>query len=270
MPKGRTSYLAIAAVFLFLETAAIVLLSKSSALHDIWLNRLSHRVMAATWSETDKLRNYLSLSRQNGQLAQENFELREELRVYKELVNRDYAAQMSSTIDSLSRFTFIPAKIVNLSVNSQHNHFAIDKGSLDGVVPYSGVVTGNGVVGIIDAVDKHYAYGRTLMNSNISVSARIGRDGIVSTLEWDGLRSDGALFKNIAIHNEVEPGDTLWTSGHSRYFPSDIPIGIATERRLVDGAVTEVCVTLFQDFKALRYVTVTAMRYPEETENFEK
>ena len=269
MPRRRTSYVVIAAIFIILEVAAIAMLSKSSDLHNIWLNKISHRVMTATWKSVDNLQNYFSLGKQNEDLALENFELREQVRRYEEFFNREGVAEAARAFESRDAFNYTPARIVNLTVNTQHNTFAIDKGSLDGIVPYSGVISGNGVVGIIDAVDKHFSYGRTLMNSKISISARVGRDGIVAPLEWDGLHSDGAILRNLAIHSKVEPGDTLWTSGHSKYFPPYIPIGIAGEKRLVDGAVSEVDVTLFQDFRSLRYVTVVGLKYPEETENME-
>ena len=126
----------------------------------------------------------------------------------------------------------------------------------DGIRPQSGIITGSGVVGIIDAVDKHYSYGLSFMNSEVSVSSRIGKEGAVGPLSWDGVSVDKALLKEIPLQFKFSPGDTVWTSGYSAIFPPDIPLGTAGEARVVNGAVNEIEVHLFENFTALRFVTV--------------
>lgn len=262
--SGKTSLIISAAIFIFLEIAAVAMLSRSSVLQDIWLNRLSHRVMAATWGGSEKVRNYFSLEKSNEALAQQNFELSQKVRRYEILLSE---MERSAALDSLGAkdvFSYTAARIVQMTTNSQHNYFVIDKGYRDGIGANSGVITENGVVGIIDAVDKHFSYGRTFMNSNISVSARIGRNGIVAPMSWDGLHSDRAKLKDISVHLDTEAGDTVWTSGMSLFFPPDIPVGITGKSRLVFGSTSEVDVTLLQDFSALKYVTVATNRHIEE------
>ena len=118
-------------------------------------------------------------------------------------------------------------------------------------------------------MDEHFCYGITLQNALVSVSARIGHDGTVAPLEWDGLHSRGALLKNLPAHLETAPGDTVWTSGFSGIFPPDIPLGITGVSRLVDGAVKEMKVELFLDFGALRHVTVVENLDREEIRRLE-
>ena len=55
---------------------------------------------------------------------------------------------------------------------------------------------------------------------------------------------------------EFQPGDTVYTSGHSSIFPADIPLGTAGKAKIVNGATYEIEVTLFEDFAALRHVTI--------------
>ena len=175
--------------------------------------------------------------------------------------------ERSAALDSLGAkdvFSYTAARIVQMTTNSQHNYFVIDKGYQDGIGANSGVITENGVVGIIDAVDKHFSYGRTFMNSNISVSARIGRNGIVAPMSWDGLHSDRAKLKDISVHLDTEAGDTVWTSGYSSLFPADIPLGVTGESKVVNGAVNEINVKLFQDFSTLKFVTVVTNSGREE------
>ncbi len=269
MPRGKAYTGALtAAIFILLEVAALAMLHGSRSLQSLWLNRLSHRTMAALWGGGERLRSYFSLDRENRDLARENFELSEALRRYRE--QEAHLEEQTAEADFGRGFRYIPASIVKLSRNSQHNYIIINKGSADGVRPRSGIITGEGVVGIVDAVDRHYAYGITLLNPLLSVSARVGRDGMVAPLEWNGRQSDRAVLRELPAHYEVQPGDTVWTSGFSSIFPSDIPLGIAGKTRLMSGSTNEVEVQLFIDFGALRYVTVVDNPEKEEIERLEQ
>lgn len=257
MGEGRKQYGPVlsAAVFVILEIAAIIMLSRSSSLQDIWVNRAAHRVHASIWGGGERVRNYFKLEKQNRELAAENVGLSA---LARELSQKDLARSQGAMFDSsVGNFRYTPATIVKASRNSQHNYIILDKGYEDGIKPQTGIITANGVVGTVSIVDRHFSYGITLMNNRMSVASRIGRTGPVAPLEWDGRSSNGALLRNLPLHYEIAPGDTVWTSGYSQVFPPDIPIGVTGKVRLIDGSVNDVSVRLFQDFSALRYVIIT-------------
>lgn len=253
MPGKRNNALLNAVIFIVLEIAAILMLCGTRSLQDIWLNRAAHRTLGFLWSGSENVKSYFGLRESNRILSEENIRLAEKLR---ELQGRQLALE-GAVYDSLTgHYTYTPATIVKMSRNSQHNYIILDKGRADGVSPKSGIVAANGVVGIVDAVDEHFCYGITLQNVLVSVSARIGRCGAVSPLEWSGRRSNLAVLKNLPTHLQVNPGDTVWTSGFSGIFPPDIPLGLTGKSRLVDGSVQETEVELFIDFSALRHVAI--------------
>jgi len=258
-----------AAIFIFLEIAALAMLHKSATLQDIWLNRASHFVMAKLWSGSENLRNHFSLKKQNEALYLDNFRLSQELLKYKQ---RDEAMAEAAGIKVADdrNFNYLPATVTKISRNNSHNYIILNKGSEDGVKPYSGIISGSGVVGIISAVGRNYSYGLTLMNSNISISARVGRTGMVGPVVWDGRNSNGAVLMDMPLHFDIQPGDTLYTSGFSSIFPPDIPIGITGNSSVADGSTNETDVTLFQDFSSLRYVTVVENPARDELEELEK
>lgn len=224
-------------------------------MQNIWLNRASHRAMGFLWGGSESIRNHFLLDEQNRDLTLENERLSEKLRAY-ELRDSQSKEAAAAVRDSSGRFKYTPATIVKMSRNSAHNYIILNKGSLDGIKPQSGIITGSGVVGIVNSVDKHYSYGLTLMNSNVSIGARIGRTELVGPLVWDGRSSRGAYLENIPPHYEITPGDTVRTSGYSTIFPPDIPIGTAGSTTLIDGSTIRVDVKLFQDFASIHYVTV--------------
>ncbi len=253
-----------AAVFIILEIAAVAMLRNNGTLQSIWISRASHQFMAWTWGGSESVLDFFKLKKTNARLAEENARLLQELRQFRDMDNAEKEKTATDSLGFSSSFQMIPATIVKISRNKQHNYFIINKGYEDGVFPESGVITSNGVVGIIDAVDRHYSYGLSLMNTNLNVSARLGIDGAIGPMKWDGISSSRALLQEISIQNELTPGDTVWTSGFSSIFPADIPMGITGESRVINGATYEIDVELFQDFNDLKYVTVAINSGREE------
>ena len=253
------------ATFILLEIAACSMLKHSGSLQDIWVSKASHRFMAWVWGGFDNIGHYFSLKSENEFLADENAALLESLQRSQDLVRTAMEnGMLNDTTLVFSGFSNIPASIVKISRNNQHNYFILNKGYEDGVRPQSGVITSSGIVGIIDAVDKHYSYGLSFMNTGINISARLGNEGAVGPLVWDGINSDGAVLKEVPLQYKYSPGDTVWTSGYSSLFPSDIPLGIAGSSKVVNGAVNEIEVKLFQNFSTVRYVTVVTNSGREE------
>lgn len=271
MPRERklSAIIAGTVVFIILEISALAMLRHNGELQNIWIAKISHTVMGKIWGGSDNIRHYMSLKKQNDRLAKENFELQQALDYYKTLESEARRDSLSSLIEPHSDYSFVPATIIKISKNRQHNYFIINKGSEDGIRPQSGVITQSGVIGIIDAVDKHYSYGLSLMNTGLSISARIGTEGAVGPLSWNGRSYSGAVLKEIPLQYKFEPGDTVWTSGYSAIFPPDIPIGITGGAKIVNGAVNEIDVELFENFTALRYVTVVENAGRDEILNLE-
>lgn len=253
-----------AAIFILMEIAALGMLKHSGELQNIWITKASHGFAARVWGSCDNIGHYFSLKKENEALAEENYRLAETVRRYQSNMNAESAQALFDSLGVGSDFNFIPATIIKISRNKQHNYFILNKGYEDGVVPQSGVITSSGIVGIIDAVERHYAYGISFMNTGLSISARLGKGGTVGPMNWDGMTMNGAILKEIPLQSKFSQGDTVWTSGYSSIFPADIPLGVTGDSKVVNGAVNEISVSLFQDFAALKYVTIVANEGREE------
>ena len=255
------------AVFLILEIASLHMLAHNGEIQKRWLARGSHWVMGTVWGATQRIQAYFSLATTNQQLAQENFQLREQLLLAQEKLRQ-------LRVDSLQLvprpgFSLTLAEVTKMSRNKQHNYLILNRGYEDGIQEKSGIISQNGVVGIVDAVSAHYSYAFSFQNSDISISARLGSAGETGLLVWDGLHPSGAILKEIPLQQQYHPGDTVFTSGHSLLFPPDIPLGIAGASKIVNGATSEIEVRLFQDFSSVRYVTVVHNNAFDEIEEFE-
>ena len=256
MPGQKpSSFLVSAATFILLEVAALALLHSGSTLQNIWINRVSHRTMAFLWGSGETIRSQFQMDELNQELQAENARLQERLRAYERMeVEQEELDRMAARESEAYRYT--PATVVKMSRNRTHNYIILNKGSEDGVHPQSGIISDLGVVGVVEAVDRHFSYGLTLMNPDMSIGARLGNSQLVAPLSWNGRSSGRAIMRDLPPHIDVAPGDTVRTSGFSTIFPPDIPIGITGGSRIVDGSTRQVDVDLFQDFSKLRYVTI--------------
>ena len=257
-----------AATFILLEVAALQLLYRNAELQRLWVARAAHGVMGTVWGSTQAISNYFSLKRTNEDLVLENQQLREELEGLRAGAHAFRVDSLGVARGRIRGFDYIPAEVIKISRNKQHNYMILNKGFEDGIQEKSGIITRSGVVGIVDAVSAHHAYAFSFQNSDISISGRLGDEGATGLLIWDGVRSNGAILQEVPLQYKYEVGDTVYTSGHSLVFPPDIPLGLAGEAKVINGATNEIRVDLFQDFTAIRYVTVVHNTAFDEVEDF--
>lgn len=238
------------------------MMSRSSELQRSWVGSISQGFSAVFWGTGQKIGGYFSLEKQNRALAEENFLLRQKL--LESEITEDAPAKV------IKGFEYAPAEIVKMSRNRQHNYIILSKGYDDGIKEKSAIITSDGAIGIIDAVSAHFSYAYSFQNSEISISARLGKEGAVGPMVWDGHSSDGAVLREIPLQYRYSPGDTVYTSGYSAIFPPDIPLGVAQDAKIINGSTNEIRIKLFRNFTALRYVTIAHNTSLDEMEEFER
>ena len=160
-------------IFILLEMAAFSMVRHNAPLQRLWMARATHATMGRIWNGTSAIRNYFSLRSANQALAEENFALNAELLEAREKLR---AAGLEKT-SAIPGFSVLPAEVVQMSHNGQHNFLILNKGYEDGVQEKSGIITRQGVAGIVDAVSAHHAFAFSFQNNDISISARLGREG---------------------------------------------------------------------------------------------
>lgn len=241
-----------AAVFLILEIAAFAMLREGSSLHESWLHSKSLKVSSALWQGKMRRAAKKDLQARYDFLLSENLDLRRRL----------LSAPQTDTSFVDSTFTYTEALVIKVSSNSQRGTVVLDKGLKDGVEKGDGIITTNGVVGIVDAVYEHYCHGITFQNPGLSVSARVGYGGVAAPIVWDGLSQNSAIFKGVPVGYEV--ADTLYTSGFSAIYPPRIPLGVPVRMKSTNGATSDYEVRLLLDFSLLHKVLIVKHRFKEE------
>lgn len=255
-----TRFVANLVTFVALEVASLVLIGNSSSAHNIFFSKWAVSVSAVTYRVAYSVGSYFRLRKVNEDLNDRNFDL------YRAVARQNIGPGSFQSVDTEHSFNFQKAMIIGAKHGSAHNYFIINKGSRDGVEKNCGVITPEGVVGIVQAVCPSVSYVTSFQNFEMSVSARIGTDGITGPLVWDRKSSSKARMENIPIHYNVEKGDTVFTSGYSVFYPGDIPLGTVESTSADLGTSAVLKVRLFEDFRSLKYVIVCKSAYFNEIE----
>lgn len=272
MDRRRDTYsrLIAAAVFIVLEIAAFSMMRSTRGVQDRWICRASNRTAGLLWGTSNDIAHYFALKKENERLIQENFRLHTRIEELAwEKARKDFEEECNGLV-GFANFRFTSARVVKMSRNTQHNYIVLDKGREDGIVPNSGIISSDGVIGVVGAVGKHYCYGITLLNSGLSVSARLGENGAVGPLSWNGWDTEIANLSEIPLHIDIPEGEVVYTSGFSAIYPPDMPLGRVIGTRKTDGTSQTATVELFQDFKTLRNVIIVTNLAKEEIDQLVK
>ncbi|MDR2938200.1 MAG: rod shape-determining protein MreC [Prevotellaceae bacterium] len=256
-------------LFFLLESVAFVLLSHNSYYQQTQLFGAVQVVQSAYYSALDEVTAYVSLKEENEVLSHENARLRNMLDHFQSVDTAHSVVRVNPRSGKL--YSYIPAKVVNSTTNKQNNYLVLNVGEWQNVTPEMGVVTNNGVVGVVISTSARYATVMSLLNREFKISARLKRTGYLGTLEWDGISYREAVLTEVPQHVNITVGDTVETSGYSAMFPEGILIGTVVSYETKKGNFHEVRVRLEVDFKKLRHVNaVQFVNFAEQREHERK
>lgn len=216
------------------------------------------------YSWTSEINEYFNLKAYNKRLLEENEKLRSMLAVVKD------TAEIQDPADSLSfdgGFIFKAAEVINNNYSNRNNYLTLERGAEAGLRPDMGVVTSEGIVGIIEEVSEDYSTAISILNSNSKINAQLKKTNHFGTLIWNGQDPNVVQLIDVPAIAPVEVGDTIITGGRSLIFPKGIPIGevIDFETDPTDSYYT-IHIELFNDMTNIGYVYVIENPEREEIE----
>jgi len=255
-------------LFILIEALAIFLLVQNNNYQKTKFVGFTRNIKGSFYQQSVKINNYFHLKEENQKLAKENAQLKNF--IAKNLETR--VDSFKTVTDSIynQQYRYIRADIINNSINKQHNYITIDKGSMDGIEREMGVISPNGIVGIISGVSKHFATAISVLNSELKISAQLKNSGHFGSLSWSGRDYRFVQLKDIPLHADINTGDTIVTSGYSAIFPEGIMIGFVEDYEERSGRFLEIEVKLSNDFKKLSNVYVVKNLLKEEQQFIEK
>ena len=252
--------------FLLLELFCAWLLIENSEFQSTKFFNSSNRLAASILGFSQSTREYFALRQINQELSQENAQLRTTI---------EFQAQNPGTIpakkDSLVRYDFVGAKVINNSVAQFKNYITINRGEDAGIRPGMAAISTFGAVGKVKSVSAHFSVLISVLNIDEQVSSVLKRTGNFGTTQWDG--TDPRLVNLLYIPRHVAPqvGDTILTSGYNAVFPPGILVGVIKEVKLKEEALFyDIRVALAQDFTRLSFVKIVKSKLRPELDSLER
>lgn len=237
-------------LFVILETFSLLLLFNSYSYHKSLKYSAVTDFSGSLFSTYSNITNYFSLKSENEVLANENANLRNQLRAsfYHIDSTNDYS-------DTLYHYT--AASIVSNSISKPNNFMVINKGSNQGLEKEMGVISSNGVAGIVVGTSNNYAVVMSMLHQNTRISGRIKKSGQLVNLIWQGADYTSCRVLDIPSHVVLYQGDTVITSGNSLIFPEGILIGTIIKQEVnASEELSQATLKFSTDFSALRHIYV--------------
>jgi rod shape-determining protein MreC len=120
-----------------------------------------------------------------------------------------------------------------------------------------GVISSDGVVGVVADVSRHYASIISLLHSNSVVGVRFKDNQELGSLKWGTNNYRYGLVEDIPTHVVLQRGDTVLTSSYSFIFPEDLMVGTVVDPNVGStGALNTAKIRFATDFATLRHVYI--------------
>lgn len=264
-------------LFLFFETIAVILYVSSANFPRSAAIASSNAIAGSVYSVTGYFSSFLFSRKENARLLRQVERLETE--------NRGLLEQLRSRSDTF--FTVLPietfdearinyrsitANVINNSVARPQNYLTLNKGRADGISEDMGVVSADGIVGVVSAVSEHYSTVISVLNAKMKVSCKLKGGSFFGSLSWDGINDPRfAILKDLPRHAVFEKGDTVLTSGFSVIFPEGVIVGRVEDfTRQKDDDFYALKIKLATDFYALYQVRILVPENAAERVELEK
>lgn len=230
----------------------------------------TNKVSGYLFGKYNNFEYYFHLRAVNDSLAVQNTRLLNQLP--EDFASPDTSYKVIKDSAGKRQYLYMPAKVVNNSVNSLSNYITLYRGSDEGVEDGMGVVGPQGVVGIVRKVSSHYAVVMSLLHKDTRISAQLQNTGNFGSVKWDisALKPDEGILTDIPKNVPVHIGDSVVTSGFSAIFPQGLLIGYVNKiSEVSSNNFHRIGIHFATHFQELQYVYIIKNFNAEEQHDLE-
>ena len=249
-------------LFILIEGISISLLINNNSYQNNKTIKVSTQITGYIYEKINLLSNYLALKEKNDYLAEENAKLK--------TLFTNYEIFIDSTFIKNKKFKYIAAKVIKNSVKKRNNFLTINKGIKHGFKNGMGVVTSEGVIGIVHSVSQNYSLIISLLHHKSATGIFLKKNMHTGILKWHGFDYRIATIQDLPVHIPLNIGDTIITNSYSNIYPEGINIGTVTNFKKNDYGFYNTNIKLLEDFNNLRYVYVVYSSEANEQLRLEK
>ena len=238
-------------LYLGLLIISLIFLKQRSFYHQSIFSRAAI-VFSSNFNQAgNNLSNFVKLSQTNQKLFAENIKLKA-----LELAYFDEQSFKTKPIDSFG-FEVFGARIIKNSYNLSKNYLIINKGYEDGIEVEMGVISSDGIVGIVNQVTANFSSVISILHRDLKINAGFKKNGAYGSLSWRGNHPKIMKLDDVSALNPVTLADTIVTGGMSDYFPYGIPIGTVSnfKKSEIEGYY-DIDIELFSNLTQKEFVYV--------------
>lgn len=253
-------------LFVLLEVFALTLVFTSNRYQEVRFLNTSNAFAGNILGYANSFYSFINLGKNNKILLEENVKLKEQIK-YQNIYSIDSSLPKSS---EQYVFTYIPAKIVNNSINKSINYITLDKGRNEGVEKGFGVISSNGVVGVVTNVSENFSLVMSVISIKSLIGVRHKNTNALGNLRWNGSDPNTLQVDNLSKTLLVKKNDTIVTAGFSSLFPPDIVV--AKVKKLKPDESTsfyEIDVQLTNNINSIGYVYIVKNNKKKEIDKLE-
>ena len=250
-------------LYIFLMIISIGFTIQSHSYHQSRFFNSSNWLTGNILETSNSVSTYFGLDEENQKLMGENMRLRE-LLFNKEAID-------SISLDSVQlTYTITTGRVIKNSFANPRNYITIDKGEKDSVQGDMGVITSQGILGIVENTSKNFATVQSILNEQSNINAKIKNTDHFGSLVWNMKRFDVVQLIDIPRLVKLTVGDTIVTGGMSSIFPEGIPVGTIRKFDLnSSNSFYNIDVALFNDMTNIKNIYIVNNVFREEIKELE-
>jgi len=242
-------------IFVVLQLFAFYLLVSGNNYQNNKFTNLTGDVSGSVLEHYHNFTNYINLNEKNDKLAEENAFLKQ----YEKYSLKKLFSDKVKIEDTLyqQQYLYMSAEVIDNSVSNKKNYILINKGRINGIMPEMGVISSDGVVGIVKSSSDNFSVIVSLLHIESKVSAFIEENNYFGSISWSGDDERSLLLNDIPNYVSLKKGYHVKTSGYSSAFPKGVPIGIIKSfERVENGSFYNIDVEVSTDFRKLSHVYI--------------
>jgi rod shape-determining protein MreC len=167
-------------------------------------------------------------------------------------------SRLLSEVDiAYSDFDTLVVRLLGRPPGNFSSHMVeVDKGTDDGLKEGMAVVTGAGLVGRLDQVDRSRSLVQLATHPDFKVGVRLVTSQDEGLANGTGTEGLVRIESGVRLDAQVEHGEVLVTSGGRSLFPADIPVGRVLDPDSDADYRRSIIVELSADLENLSFLTV--------------
>ena len=258
-------------LFLFIQLITLWLTIQNKDYQKATFINSTGNFVGGIYSKVNNFDKYLDLYNENKRLVEENAKLHSMLK--SSMVEVGIRMQSHSDTNKLKivqKYRFTDAEVINNSYRHRNNHITLNKGLKNGVRDGDGVITSNGIIGVIESTGENYSSVISILNKNLQVNAKLKNSNYFGSLSWPGKDRTKFILSDIPKEAQFSVGDTIITGGFSTIFPEGINIGVIEKFNIIENQnYYNIVVKPFTDYANVKSVYVIQNLHREEIKSTE-